>query len=71
MPAAMISDRDIWAAALNMIKRYADDAGQEAARRADQLHAGGGENGAETWHRILAAIERIRAHKSGEGGWMQ
>ena len=38
----MISDRDIWAAALLMGKRYRDDAMLEAAQRADQLFAEGG-----------------------------
>jgi hypothetical protein len=33
----MISDRDIWAAALPIVKRYGDDAMLEPARRADQL----------------------------------
>jgi hypothetical protein len=37
-----ISDRDIWAAALLMVKRYRDDAMLEAAQRADQLLAEGG-----------------------------
>jgi hypothetical protein len=31
----MISDRDIWAAALLIAKRYGDDAMLEAAQRAD------------------------------------
>ena len=38
----MISDRDIWAAALLMVKRYPDDAMPEAAQRADQLLDEGG-----------------------------
>jgi hypothetical protein len=33
----MIDDRDVWAAALLMVKRYGDDAMIEAAERADQL----------------------------------
>ena len=33
----MIDDRDVWAAALLMVKRYGDDAMGEAAARADQL----------------------------------
>jgi len=31
----MISDRDIWAAALLMVKRYGADAAEEATKRAD------------------------------------
>ena len=33
----MIDDRDVWAAALLMVKRYGDDALLEASERADQL----------------------------------
>ena len=33
----MIDDRDVWQAALLMVKRYGDDAMLEAAERADQL----------------------------------
>ena len=33
----MIADRDVWQAALLMVKRYGDDATLEAAKRADQL----------------------------------
>jgi hypothetical protein len=33
----MISDRDLWAAALAIVTRYGDDAMLEAAERADQL----------------------------------
>ncbi len=37
----MISDRDIWAAALLLVKRYSGDAMLEAAERADQLRGTG------------------------------
>jgi hypothetical protein len=33
----MISDRDVWAAALAIVKRYKEDAMLEAAERADQM----------------------------------
>jgi hypothetical protein len=33
----MISEADIWRSAMVMVKRYRDDAMQEAAMRADQL----------------------------------
>jgi len=35
--ARMIDDRDVWQAALLIVKRYGDDAMLEAAERADQL----------------------------------
>jgi hypothetical protein len=33
----MIDDRDVWQAAVLMVKRYGEDAMLEAAKRADQL----------------------------------
>ena len=54
-------------AALAMVKRYGDDAMLEASERADQLLDEGNMAGAETWHRILNAIERLQAAKPAEG----
>jgi len=63
----MISDRDLWQAALLIVKRYGDDAMLEAAERADQLLDDGDMAGCETWHRILNAIERLQAVKPADG----
>jgi hypothetical protein len=63
----VIPDRDVWQAALLMVKRYGDDAMLEAAERADQLLDEGDMAGAETWHRILIAIERLQAKALAEG----
>jgi hypothetical protein len=63
----VISDRDVWAAALLMVKRYKEDAMLEAAERADQFLEDGDLYGAETWHRILNAIERLQAKAPAEG----
>jgi triphosphoribosyl-dephospho-CoA synthetase len=52
----MIPDRDVWQAALLIVKRYGDDAMHEAAEDADQLLDEGDMASAETWHRILNAI---------------
>jgi triphosphoribosyl-dephospho-CoA synthetase len=38
----MISDRDVWQAAVLMVKRYGEGAMLEASERADQLLAEGG-----------------------------
>ena len=62
----MISDRDVWEAAL-LIQRYGDDAMLEAAERADQLLDEGDMAGAETRHRILNAVERLQARAPAEG----
>jgi hypothetical protein len=63
----VISDREIWAAASVMVKRYRDDAVVEAAKRGKQLLDEGDMAGAETWHRILNAIERLQAKAPAEG----
>jgi triphosphoribosyl-dephospho-CoA synthetase len=63
----MIDDRDVWQAAVLLVKRYGDDAMIEASERADQLLEKGDMVGAETWHRILDAIERLQAQKPAEG----
>jgi hypothetical protein len=36
----MISDRDVWQAALLMVKRYKEDAMLEASERAEQFQGG-------------------------------
>ena len=63
----MIDDRDVWAAAVLMVKRYGDDAMLEASERADQLLDEGDMAGGETWQRILSAIERLQAKAPAEG----
>jgi triphosphoribosyl-dephospho-CoA synthetase len=63
----MISDRDVWQAAVLMVRRYGDDALLEASQRADQLLDEGDMAGAETRHRILNAIERLQAKAPAEG----
>jgi len=50
-----------------MVKRYGEDAVLEAAERADQLLDEGDMPGAETWHRILNAIERLQAKAPADG----
>jgi hypothetical protein len=62
----LISDRDIWTAALPMVKRYKADGMLGAAARADQLQEDGDWQGALVWHRILDCIERIQATKPAE-----
>ena len=63
----MIDDRDVWRAAVLIVKRYGDDATLEASARADQLLDEGDMAGAATWHRILDAIERLQAMAPAEG----
>jgi len=63
----MIPESDVWRAALLTVRHYKDDAMLEAADRADQLLDEGDMAGAETWHRILNAIERLQAKMPAEG----
>ena len=63
----MIPDLHIWAAALAIVRRYGDDSMFKAAQRADQLLDEGDMAGAETWRRILNAIERLQAKARGGG----
>jgi hypothetical protein len=63
----MISDRDIWQAAMLLVKRYGDDAMLEAAQWADQMLDESDMAACETWHRILNAIERLQAKAPAEG----
>ena len=63
----MIPDKDIWRAALLMIKRYGADGGTEAAMRADQLLAEGDVDGCATWKRIAKAVEELQTIKPPSG----
>jgi len=52
---------------LHLAKRCGNDAMLEASERADQLLDEGDMAGAETWHRILNAIERLEVKVPAEG----
>jgi hypothetical protein len=56
---AMLSERDIYATANVMMRRYGDDAAMEAAQRADKLMADGDMHGATVWRRVASAIEEL------------
>ncbi len=67
LPAAVIPETDIWAAALLMVKRYKADAMLAAAARADDLLEAGNWQGAATWHRMLDCVERLQSTKPAGG----
>jgi hypothetical protein len=67
MGLALIDDRDVWQAAVLIVKRYGDDAMLEAAERAYQLQDEGDMAGVAVWHRILNAIEQLQAKAPAEG----
>ncbi len=55
----MISERDIWATANILIKRYGDDAELRAVERADEMLDRGDLNGQHIWLRILEAVRQL------------
>ena len=55
----MIDDRDVWQAAVPLVKRYGADAMLEEMVSPFGGLPDGDMAGAETWHRILNAIERL------------
>ena len=55
----MIPEKDIWRAAVLMLRRYGEKALQESATRADQLDREGDSEGAATWRWIGRAIEQL------------
>jgi hypothetical protein len=59
-----MNERDIWATANLMIKRFGEDAIVESAMRADELSAEGDLDGARIWKLIIASIELLasRSH---------
>jgi hypothetical protein len=67
----MISERDIWRAAVALIRRYGSNACLEAAERANEHMEGGDEQSCETWVRVMRAIERLQAPKPAPGESVQ
>jgi hypothetical protein len=61
------NERDIWAAALLIVRRYGDDAVLAAVSCGKRLLEEDDLQGAMTWHRILSAIERLQATAPAEG----
>jgi hypothetical protein len=67
----MMSEHDIWYAALSMIGRYGFDAPLVAGDRSDSLIEHGRIDESETWQRILRAIVRLQAEKPAPGETVQ
>jgi hypothetical protein len=55
----MIPEKDIWRAAILMLRRYGGKALEETATRADQLEAEEDPEGAATWRWIARAIGEL------------
>jgi len=56
---AVIPEIDIWRAAQLMVKSYGEQALKESAARATELTLAGDDDGAATWHRIMAAVAEL------------
>jgi hypothetical protein len=67
----MICDRDIWYAAVLVIKRYDDEALLAAAARASEQLEAGDLPAAAVWHQIMDCIERIQAPEPMDGEVLQ
>lgn len=63
----MISDRDVWASANVLIKRYGADAKDQAIQRADDLLREGDLEGQAVWKRIIRAIDELQREKPNAG----
>lgn len=60
-------DIDIWTAAQLMVKRYGDDALQQAVKRAGDLSDAGDVKGAYIWYLVRNCIERLQAKAPAKG----
>jgi hypothetical protein len=67
----MISDCEIWACAVAVLRSHGEAAAFHAAQRADELIAVSDIEGQRTWRRILKKIEELEREKPAEGQLMQ
>jgi hypothetical protein len=63
----MIDNLDIYRAANLLVERHGLDVAIGAARRADELLAGGNSEGYAVWKRILAAVVELTRTTPTEG----
>ncbi len=63
----MINDLEIYRAANQLVKRYGQDAGFEAAKQADAMIERGDPEGLAVWKRILRAVEGLQRAKPSSG----
>jgi hypothetical protein len=61
----MISDLDIWRAAILLSRRRREDAEIEAAKHADQMLERGDLDGHTVWKQIMRAIVALQAPANG------
>ena len=63
---AVNGEADIWCGALQIIKRYGEEAPLEAAMRADAMLEAGDLDGLAVWKRIKKAAEELLRERQDE-----
>ena len=63
----MIPSIDIYRSAKLLVDQHGEDAGLEAAMRADAVLEKGDMQGAATWRRIVKAVEELQRQEPGPG----
>ncbi len=63
----MPSNLDIYRSAKLLVDQHGEDASLEAAMRADAMLEKGAMAGAETWRRMVKAVEELRRQEPGPG----
>jgi hypothetical protein len=67
----MINDRDIWKAALAMVRRYGDKARLEAITRMIAAYEDGSHEPVLIWDRVIRAIDRLQTTEPLPGEHVQ
>ena len=67
----MDKDREIWACALAILRRYGEEASTHSGQRADELLASGDAEGHRTWIQILERINQLEQDKPDPGDMVQ
>ena len=67
MGSEVVDDLDFLRSAKLLVDQHGEDAGLEAAMRADRLLAAGDMDGKRAWVRIIAAVEELQRTKPEPG----
>ncbi len=67
----MLTDLEIYRAANQLLMRYGEDAGIEAAKRVDAMLEADEFEGQRVWKRILKAVDELQRDKPDQGDTIQ
>lgn len=67
----MNKEREIWACALAILRRYGEGASAHAGQRADELLGSRDAEGHRTWIRILECINQLEQEKPDKDDALQ